>query len=82
MSNISFAIRIWVGVFFNTVLMRYAFRMMVRSGELCVIQRGMKFKVRRIFLHNFQSFFNIYRFSFLMGLLADVSLFGLRLLQH
>ena len=26
----------------------YYYRLMVRSGELCVIQRGMKFKVNRL----------------------------------
>lgn len=52
MSDISFAIRMsdW-----SIFMMICAFRIMVRSGELCVIQRGMKFKVCMSY---FSTFFN------------------------
>jgi len=44
----------------------YAFRIMVQSGELCVIQRGMKFKVSCIFSLIFNP-----QFTFLQVILPD-----------
>lgn len=48
-------------------------RMMVRPGELCVIQRGMKFKVRFLALSQKWIIISFYRLLFLMALHEDVS---------